>query len=106
MNNQRRKDLKKVIADLEQWKDDASDLVSRIEDIKSEIEAIKDEEEEAYYNLPEVFQDGERGEKMQSAMISMESAIDSVDEVVGDLERLAGESVDDIIEYLREAIDA
>ena len=35
---------------------------------------------------------------------SMELAIDSVDEMAGDLEGLAGNSVDDIIDYLREAI--
>ena len=40
----RRKRLEDVIADLEQWKEE-SDLVSRIEDIKSDIEAIKTKEE-------------------------------------------------------------
>ena len=43
---------------------------------------------------------------MQAAMDSMDSAVDSVDEVVGDLEGLAEDSVDGIIECLREAIDA
>ena len=65
---------------------------------------MKDEEENAYDNMPESFQEGEKGERSQSAMDSMESAIDSVDEMAGDLEGLAGNSVDDIVDYLREAI--
>ena len=65
---------------------------------------MKDEEENAYDNMPESFQECEKGERSQSAMDSMESAIDLVDEMADDLEGLAGNSVDDIVDYLREAI--
>jgi prefoldin subunit 5 len=43
MNKQRRKDLDKVIADLEQWREDASELAGRIEEIKGEIESVRDD---------------------------------------------------------------
>ena len=105
MNKERRKELEKIIANIEQWKEDVLQLVSRIEDFKSEIELVKDKEEDAYDNLPEHFQVGERGDQMQSVIDSMESAVDSLDEIIGDLESLSGNSVDDIIEYLREAIE-
>ena len=105
MNKERRKELEKIIVNIELWKEDVWQLVSRIEDIKSLIGLVKDEEEDAYDNLPEHFQEGERGDQMQSAIDSMESAVDSLDEIIGDLESLSGNSVDDIIEYLREAIE-
>lgn len=102
MEKKRRKRLEDVIADLEQWKEEVSDLVSRIEDIKSDIEAIYEDEKDAYDRL--LFPESEQGERSQSAIDSMELAIDSVDQMADDLEGLAGNSVDDIVDYLREAI--
>ena len=102
MDKKRRKRLEEVIADLEQWKEEASDFVSRIEDIKSDIEEIFDEEKDAYDRS--LFPESEQGERSQSAIDSMELAIDSVDQMADDLEGLAGNTVDDIVDYLREAI--
>lgn len=102
MEKKRRKRLEDVIADLEQWKEEVSDLVSRIEDIKSDIEEIYDEEKDAYDRL--LFPESEQGERSQSAIDSLELAIDSVDQMADDLEGLVGDSVDDIVESLREAI--
>ena len=45
----------------------------------NDIEAIKDEEDEKYENLPEQFQYGEMGEKMQEASEQMESLMDDLD---------------------------
>lgn len=49
MNNTRRKHLR--------------DLIEKTEGIKSEIEEIRTEEEEYYNNMPEAFQDGDKGGK-------------------------------------------
>lgn len=41
------------------------------------------EEQEAFDNLPEVFQWNERGDKMQEAVSVMEEAVSLIDEAVG-----------------------
>jgi uncharacterized coiled-coil DUF342 family protein len=50
-------------------------------DAASEIESLKDELQEWYDNLPESFQNGEKGEQLQSAIDELESLHDSLDEV-------------------------
>ncbi len=52
---------------------------SKLSDLKAEIEQIRDEEQEAYDNLPEGLQDSERG-------VSMEAAIEELDDAASDLE--------------------
>ena len=49
MNNTRRKQIEK--------------LTAQIEEIKETIESLRDEEQDAFDNLPESLQGGERGEK-------------------------------------------
>lgn len=51
----------------------------RIEDAKNILEEVKQEEQDAYDNLPENFQNGDRGEEMQNY-------IDMMDETEGYLE--------------------
>jgi len=65
MNAKRRREIKKI-------KEQLSDLALKLEE-------LKDQEQEAYDNLPESLQQGERGEKM-------ESAINELDEVINDLQ--------------------
>lgn len=65
MNKQRRKKLEK-----------AFEMIGEVKDI---LEEVKGEEEEAYENLPESFQNGERGEEMQGY-------IEMIDEAYGCLE--------------------
>lgn len=85
MNNQRRKELEKIIARIE-------DVRSEIEEIKDAIEMVRDEEEVAYDNLPESIQDSDRGQAMQDAI----NALDYVD---------LDFDFDDAIDNIREAID-
>jgi len=72
MNNARRKEL--------------SALISEIEDVRSRLETVKEEEQEAYDNLPESLQDGERGEQMQAAIDAMENADSLLDDLIGSIE--------------------
>ncbi len=71
MNNARRKEIDK--------------LTAQIEEIKEAIEALRDEEQEAFDNMPESLQDGERGEKMQSAIDALEYAADDLQECLDHL---------------------
>ena len=55
---------------------EAAELLEQARDI---LEEVKDEEQEAHDNLPESFQQGERGEEMESYIAAIEEAQDYVD---------------------------
>ena len=67
MNKQRRKELEKAVA-----------LLAEAREL---IEVCKDEEQDAFDNLPENFQESERGEQMEEYIYNMEEAIDAIEEV-------------------------
>jgi len=71
MNNQRRKQLAEVIRS--------------IEDARNLLETIKDEEQEAYDNMPESLQEGEKGSAMSEKIDSMESVFDDLERAVDSL---------------------
>lgn len=68
MNAQRRKSIQEVI--------------DQLTDLQSTVENLKDEEQEAYDNLPENLQGSERGEAMSEAADNLDSAYNSIDEVL------------------------
>lgn len=74
MNKARRKELSKA--------------VEMLRDVYSIIESCKDDEEEAYDNLPESFQDGERGDEMQEYIDIMDEALDQIDEAANAIEEI------------------
>lgn len=76
MNKQRRKEIES--------------LICKVEEVKCSIQTLKAEEEDAYENLPEPLQESEKGDRMQDAIDSLDNAEDSIDEV---------------IEYLTQAMD-
>ena len=71
-------------------------MQSEIQQIRDDIETIMDEEEEKYENLPEQFQYGEMGERMQEAVEQMESLMDDLDNADSTLQDV----YDDIDELL------
>lgn len=71
MNNTRRKAI--------------NELIEQLEEIQSRIEEIKDEEEEYYNNMPESLQDGEKGDRAQSAIDNLDDATNSIGEVIDSL---------------------
>lgn len=75
MNNTRRKALR--------------ELIDRIEGAKMEIEEIKTEEEEYYNNMPEAFQDGEKGDRAQTVIEYLDEAMTAADNVVENLTEAA-----------------
>ena len=75
MNKDRRKQIKTE-------ETDASEIVSKVEDMVSNLEEIRDEEQEYLDNMPENMQDGEKGDIARAAVESLESVIDALQELV------------------------
>lgn len=76
MNKNRRKRLQEI-------KDTLLDLIT-------DMEKIRDEEQEAYENMPESVQSGEKGEKMDAAIENMDAACSSLEEVGDYIEEAMG----------------
>ena len=72
MNNDRRKEL--------------SRLSVQIEEIKDSLESLKCEEEEYLENMPENFQDSERGERASEAINNIDSALSTLGEAISCME--------------------
>lgn len=72
MNNTRRKEISKILTVLKT--------------LQSDIENIKDDEEYSYDNLPEGFQDSDRGGRMQEAIENLDGALESIEESINYLE--------------------
>ena len=68
MNDKRRKQIGKIIDELER--------------LKTSAELIKEDEQEAFDSLPEQFQAGLRGEASERAIDSLESALDELEECI------------------------
>ncbi len=66
MNNERRKRL--------------AALSQQLVELKDDVQAVLDEEEEAFNNLPEGLQSGERGDAMQTDIASLDAAICALEE--------------------------
>lgn len=76
MNKARRKEIAKAI--------------EMLEEAKGIIENCKYDEEDAYDNLPESFQDGDKGEEMQEFIDIMDEAVDNIGDVTDSLEDILG----------------
>lgn len=57
-----------------------AEAFEKIGEAKEILENVKDEEQEAYDNLPENFQNGERGEEMQGYIDMLEEAYGYLDD--------------------------
>ena len=82
MNNQRRNRINEVIAQLEE--------------AKSIIEECKDEEQEYYDNMPESFQQSDKGTTAENNVSELESSEYSIDNAIDDLQGII-EKIDDAI---------
>lgn len=80
MNDARRKQIRAIITRLGK----ASDL--GLEDLREALEGIRDDEQEAYDNMPEALQAGERGTASEAAVSVLEDVISGLEEVIGFLD--------------------
>jgi uncharacterized coiled-coil DUF342 family protein len=72
MNNARRKAL--------------TTINERIAEFRGVLEELKDAEQEYYDNMPESFQTGDKGQKAETAVDAIDSAIQSIEEAAGYLD--------------------
>lgn len=75
MNKDRRKALQEAIAQLETAK-------SCLEEATSLIETAKDEEQEYFDNMPESFQQGDKGQAAEAAVSELEEAIQNIEDCI------------------------
>lgn len=55
-------------------------IQNEIEELKSLLSSVREEEQESFDNMPESFQDSERGQNSMSAIDYLDSAADSLDD--------------------------
>lgn len=75
MNNERRKLIQQAL--------------EYLQNAQVLIEDVRDREQDAYDNMPEGFQNGERGEKAMSAVDALESTLSDMEGVFASLEEAA-----------------
>ncbi|ECA4737749.1 hypothetical protein ELQ56_11155 [Salmonella enterica subsp. enterica serovar Lerum] len=66
MNNERRKCL--------------TALSQQLAELKDDVQVVLDEEEDAFNNLPEGLQNGERGDAMQTAIVALDATLNALEE--------------------------
>lgn len=66
-----------------------TDIKGDIDDLRQRIEEVRDEEQEAHDSLPDSLQDGAPGQKMDEAIAALEEALDTLDQVDGQLNTAA-----------------
>ena len=76
MNNERRKRISKVVAQLY--------------DISGELFALYQEEEEAFDSMPENLRTSEKGEMSQEAVSTLEDSASQIDDIISNLEDIIG----------------
>lgn len=121
MNAQRRREIDKLVADLQamqaglQADVDLKELAGSLSDAYDACEDIRDAEQDAFDNMPEGFQQGERGQQSEEAIANLQAACDALTEAQEacdgiepetDLEELAeviAGHIDDAIGCLNEA---
>jgi len=55
-------------------------LSQQLSELKDDVQAVLDEEEEAFNNLPEGLQNGERGDSMQTDVASLDAAVSALED--------------------------
>lgn len=74
MNKARRKELRDALTEFMNSYSEAKDK------LVEKLESVRDEEQEAYDNLPESLQYGEKGESMEECISAIEDAISELEE--------------------------
>lgn len=64
-------------------------IADQIEELAHALSTIADDEQEAYENLPEAFQEGERGEAMSENVDNLNEAVSDLESVFENLREIA-----------------
>lgn len=112
MNKERRKAIGDVRTKLEECKGRLEDRLNEVqaefaahfEEIKGEIETLKDEEQDYYDNMPESFQNGDKGSIAQTAIDALDEAANDLDGFDIDASQIVGDlNLDDVLSKLDDA---
>ena len=104
MNKQRRKEIYDLITKLQKvstMKND-EEKIGELEDIKNDVNLIMLEEEIYMDNIPENLQGGRRYSDAEDACDNLYSAIDSIEDAIGDIDSM-DEYISKAISYLNTA---
>lgn len=114
MNQQRRNALTNISGKLQiliselQQKDAIPDILcdqANLTGLRDMIDNLKDDEEFAYDNMPESFQNGDRGDAAQQAISSMEDAISELDDVLANTEDDSViDALESVVSNLKDAV--
>lgn len=63
-----------------------NELAEKIRELNDEVETLRAEEQDYYDNMPESFQDGEKGERAQDAIDAMDEALEYLDNAADSLD--------------------
>lgn len=63
-----------------------AEYMATLELIQQNIVSLRDEEQDKYDNMPEAFQSGEKGDKLETAISEMDEAVDSIASAIENLE--------------------
>ena len=99
MNKARRKELSKVVCELNIIKDKAA-----LYDCINTLESIRDDEQDYYDNIPENLQYSQRAEDSEAAIENMEEALDLLNELYeADVFDKDSELIEEAIEKIEDA---
>ena len=62
-----------------------AEAVELLTQLQADIQSVRDEEDDAFNNLPESLQDGERGQAMAEAVGQMDDAISGLEDAIASL---------------------
>ena len=91
MNKERRKSLDVAIEELNKAKFilekiDYSEVTDLLASAKAAIDEVKDAEQDAFDNLSEGLQAGERGQRMEEIISELDAASGDIDELISSIE--------------------
>lgn len=65
-----------------------AEIVGQLNDALYEIESMKDDEECKYDNLPEQWQDGQKGEQLQEGIDALDDVLSYLGDAIDSLEQI------------------
>lgn len=77
MNNDRRKEIAAIIADVQ-------DLAALLQAASDRVQEVRNGEQDAFDNMPESLQDSERGQRAQGALDELEDALGAFEDFDAD----------------------
>jgi prefoldin subunit 5 len=99
MNAKRRKEIDAAIKEFEELNSAANELKFIAETLKDTIEQIQCDEQDYFDNMPQSFQDGEKGQRAEEVIGYFDDAINDIDTFIDALDQ----SIDGIIGTLESA---